>query len=118
MSIDGEQRGFVLNEDRGNRPMVVFAFPGAGFAGVFDRRLPSTGELLNFKKASASYNSYRLYEDDRAEPSLWTPTGVAVSGPLAGTRLNWIPSMRAFWFAWYAMYPSSLVINPYEAGES
>ncbi|HEX9641884.1 MAG TPA: DUF3179 domain-containing (seleno)protein [Candidatus Krumholzibacteria bacterium] len=117
MSIDGQQQGFVLNEDRGTRPMVVFAFPSAGFAGVFDRRLPSTGELLHFKKATASYNSYRLYEDDMPESSLWMPTGVAVAGPLAGTRLSWIPSMRAFWFAWYAMYPESLIIDPYESGE-
>lgn len=111
--VAGERHPFVVNFDRNDREFVVFAFPGAGFGAVFDRRNPDTGELLNFHKANASWNSYRLFEDDQDPPSLWTSTGVAIAGPSKGQRLSWVPSMRSFWFAWFAMYPNSEVMDPY-----
>ena len=41
--------------------------------------------------------------------SRWSPDGVALGGPLRGTRLEELPAMHAMWFAWAAFYPWSQV---------
>jgi hypothetical protein len=68
---------------------------------------PLTGEPLRLSRSRATWRETPLFEDDSADPSLWTLEGVAISGPAKGTRLGWIPSMSSFWFAWYAMYPEA-----------
>ena len=68
---------------------------------------PLSGEPLRLARSRASWRQTPLFEDDSADPSIWTLEGVAISGPAKGHRLGWIPAMRAFWFAWYAMYPEA-----------
>ncbi len=41
--------------------------------------------------------------------SIWNLKGEAVSGPLVGKKLKQIPAYNAFWFAWSAFWPSTLV---------
>lgn len=47
---------------------------------------------------------------DGATGSRWSPEGVALEGPLAGTRLPEIPSMNVMWFAWAAFHPWTRVL--------
>ena len=68
---------------------------------------PLTGEPLKLTRSRARWRRTPLFEDDSADPSLWTLEGVAISGPARGHRLGWIPSTRAFWYAWYAIYPEA-----------
>jgi hypothetical protein len=42
---------------------------------------------------------------DTATGSMWTPAGIAVSGPHAGTTLDPVPSRTSFWFAFVGAFP-------------
>ena len=47
---------------------------------------------------------------DLGTGSVWSPDGLAISGPLQGKRLTQVaPAYVAFWFAWSAFQPSSEV---------
>lgn len=41
--------------------------------------------------------------------STWSVTGLATSGPLAGTRLEPVPHGNHFWFAWAAFSPGTTI---------
>ncbi|RKZ16599.1 hypothetical protein DRQ53_05980 [bacterium] len=68
---------------------------------------PVTGAPLRLSRSRATWRELALFEDDSADPGLWTQEGVALTGPARGQRLAWVPSMSAFWFAWYAIYPEA-----------
>jgi hypothetical protein len=97
--------------------MLLVWLEGPRYGAVFDRRHPGTGELLSFRRAATSFNGVGLLEDLSVEPSLWTPGGLAIAGPHAGTQLAWLPSMRAFWFAWHTTYPHSRMVELPAAGQ-
>jgi len=44
---------------------------------------------------------------DRETGSRWSIVGRAVSGPLKGQTLRWLPGVMVKWYAWAAEYPSS-----------
>lgn len=49
---------------------------------------------------------------DEGTASTWTPAGRAVSGELAGTELERVPSRTTFWFAYVAAFPSVAISGP------
>jgi hypothetical protein len=49
---------------------------------------------------------------DAATGSLWTVTGLAIEGPLAGTQLERVPHLDTFWFAWSTYRPGTTLIEP------
>jgi hypothetical protein len=71
---------------------------GAVFAGRLDGRplrlLPDAGGFV-----------------DRHTGSRFTVTGLAISGPLAGTQLELRSSVDAFWWAWSGFHPHTRVIG-------
>jgi hypothetical protein len=46
---------------------------------------------------------------DRETGSTWTLGGQAVAGPLKGERLETVPHLDTFWFAWWSHYPETRV---------
>jgi hypothetical protein len=46
---------------------------------------------------------------DRETGSTWTLAGRAVSGPLKGERLEPVPHLDTFWFAWWGHHPDTTV---------
>lgn len=44
--------------------------------------------------------------------STWNVLGEAVAGPLAGERLEPVPHVDTFWFAWAAYQPNTALIQP------
>ncbi len=42
---------------------------------------------------------------DEQTGSRWSSDGVAITGPLEGSRLGELPAMNVMWFAWAAFYP-------------
>ncbi len=60
------------------------------------------GKTLSFEPAADGFR-------DRETGSLWSLLGHAVRGPLAGKRLQAIPHVDAFWFAWAAFHPSTSI---------
>jgi hypothetical protein len=107
-----EQRG-VLHDRLGGEPLVIFYRPGTlsaldaariaqsraiGATAVY--RPIVDGKALTFEPAGEGFR-------DRETGSRWSLLGRAVEGPLAGERLQAIPHMDAFWFAWAAFYPAA-----------
>lgn len=91
----------VVNDDVGG-PIVVAFDPDAASAIVFERRVGD--RTLTFEAADAG----RLR--DRESGTLWHgSTGAALEGPLAGRRLEAVPSTHAFWFGWRDHYPETAV---------
>jgi len=73
-----------------------------GSVGVF---IPAIdGESLVLTASEAGF-------EDAATGSLWTVTGLAIEGPLAGSQLERIPHLDTFWFAWSTYRPGTLLIE-------
>jgi hypothetical protein len=105
----------VVNDTAGGTPLVVFFRPGTlsaldeariaearavGATGVFSRVV---GErTLTFETAPEGFR-------DRETGSTWNLLGHALRGPLAGKRLQAIPHVDAFWFAWAAFHPATAI---------
>ena len=73
-----------------------------GATGVFIPR--AGGQALTF---SAGHDEF---VDDQTG-STWNLLGDAVAGPLAGTKLEAVPHVDTFWFAWSAFRPDSAIIG-------
>jgi hypothetical protein len=69
-----------------------------GSSGVFE-----TGDLGPFDRDPTT----GLFQDAKTR-STWNVFGVATAGPLKGKRLNAVPHVDTFWFAWSAFSGSTL----------
>ncbi len=83
-----------INDEVGGEPIVVF--PTNGGATVYSAVVD--GETLQFQNSDADLV-------DAETGSVWTPAGVAISGPHAGKALRPIPSRTTFWFAFVGAFP-------------
>ncbi len=84
---------------RGDRPHLVGARAGG-------RPRPSAaGQDLTFEAVEGAFR-------DRETGSEWGMDGRAVAGPLAGSRLDGVPSRFTFWFAYVAAFPDTEVFAP------
>jgi hypothetical protein len=71
-----------------------------GASGVF---VPIVGgRMLTFEVQDGAFV-------DRETGSRWTLSGRAVAGPLAGKRLEPVPHLDTFWFAWWGHHPETKV---------
>ena len=99
--LDAEEpvRAVRLNIHDG--PAVVFWDRAAQGGGAF--RPDAGGQTLTF-----GVDDDRLVDAETG--STWRLDGLAVDGPLAGSRLTPIPdAFVAFWFAWAAFHPETTV---------
>ncbi len=99
--LDGVTRAYpvegltdAINDEVGGEPIVVF--PTDGGAAVFSAVVD--GETLGFRSTEGDLV-------DTATGSVWTPAGLAVSGPHTGTTLEPVPSRTTFWFAFVGAFP-------------
>jgi hypothetical protein len=84
--------------------MVVFWDRARQAAMAYDARLD--GEALTFSVVETSI------VDDQTQ-SVWQVDGLALTGPLAGSRLDPVAdAFVAFWFAWPAFYPEIEIWTP------
>ncbi|MFQ5550158.1 MAG: DUF3179 domain-containing (seleno)protein, partial [Gemmatimonadales bacterium] len=106
------ERDRVVNDEVGDVELVVFWAPGTssaldarridrgrdiGAGTVYSRRFD--GRTLRFE--AAGDGRFR----DRETGSLWTVTGRATTGPLAGAQLTPVQHGNHFWFAWSVFQP-------------
>jgi hypothetical protein len=49
---------------------------------------------------------------DKETGSRWSIAGRAVSGPLKGRTLRWVPGVMVKWYAWAADYPGTAIERP------
>lgn len=97
----------VINDRVGNRDVVVLFEPASQTAIPYDRVVGS--RRLTFGRVDDPLVDSPLVLADLETGSHWNLLGVAVSGPLAGARLQQVPAYNSMWFAWSAFWPDSEV---------
>ena len=101
----------VVNDTVGGVPVVVFW--GGDTADALDTRQVSEGRAvgtgLAYRRTVDGRELTFIKEGDRFRDretsSEWTLLGEAISGPLAGSRLQIAVHRNEFWFAWGAFFP-------------
>jgi hypothetical protein len=109
--------GVATGTDDG-RPVVVLWVPGTasalnagviddgadvGATGVFVPRVD--GDPITLQRSGGEDTPITDVETG----STWSVTGLATSGPLAGTQLEPVPHGNHFWFAWAAFSPETTI---------
>ena len=78
-----DRDGYVVNDTVGGTPVAVFHAPVGDSVLAYSRVV--NGQTLTFQVEADSVNVY----SDKETGTLWTSAGFAISGPLAGTQLEW-----------------------------
>lgn len=101
----------LVHAQVGGLPIVLVA-PGDTLPiTVYERR--AGGRVLTFELAGDARAMLR----DRETATLWRASdGVAVEGPLSGTRLARAVAHGAFWFGWRGFFPNSAIWRPEPPG--
>lgn len=99
----------LVNDQFGNRPVVVTYCPLCGSGVAFDALVK--GVPLAFGVSGLLYNSDVLLYDRQSE-SLWSQLMMqAVSGPSAGTALEMLPTQNTSWGMWKKEHPATLLLT-------
>ena len=93
----------VINDAIAGRPVVVWYSDQALSAAAYSRAVD--GKTLEF--APLRGNRFT----DTATGSTWNLEGLAVSGPLEGTQLAYVPSFTTEWYGWAAFHPETTIYN-------
>lgn len=94
-------RAGVLDDQVAGVPVVI-VFQAASESGAVHRRVLGD-RVLHFRRGPEP-----LVMADDETGSVWDGlAGRAVSGPLAGSRLEKVPITYSFWFGWADFYPGS-----------
>jgi hypothetical protein len=96
--LDTLIRRFVVNDDVGGLDVVVFGGQSEYTGVAFQRRLDD--RLLRFVQRNG-------VPQDEETGSTWDLTGLALSGPLAGSRLRHVRSLVEEWYEWAAYHPQT-----------
>ena len=91
----------------GDDPVVA----GGGTASLLapvDAPVESGGDGGNASRDDVvvSGNDRTTFRDEETG-SVWTLTGLAIDGPLAGAQLQQLPAYSAYWFAWSSFWPNT-----------
>lgn len=89
----------VINDKVNNKPVLLVSL-FASNTRAFDRTIDD--QVLEF-----TYKDNKII--DKKTNSEWNYDGVAVSGDLAGTKLNRLGFSPGFWFEWVAFHPQTEV---------
>ena len=99
----------IVNDRLGGRDLLIVYDDRSGTAVAFDRS--SGGRPLTFELVALTSGNIELR--DLETGSVWAGlSGTATSGPLAGAKLEQLPSFYAFWFAWSDFYLNTALYQP------
>jgi len=94
-----------------DRPAVLFWDAEMWAAVVFEATV--NGQLLTFFRVNRFVDG-RFFDEETG--SEWSFEGVAIAGPLEGTRLTQIADAYvSFWFAWTTFVPDTFLMNTQSA---
>lgn len=100
----------VVNDRFGDQPVAVTFCPLCGTGMVFSARV--NGRDLMLGVSGLLYNSDVLLYDRETE-SLWSQImAEAISGPMQGSKLEFLPTAHTTWGDWFARYPDTEVLSP------
>lgn len=118
VELDGDARAYpiaplnrreMVNDEVGGHPVLITWCPLCATAMVHDREL--NGDVSVFGNQGDLYGNAMTWWD-HATGSVWSqPTGEALLGPLAGERLELLPSTLTEWGAWRDTHPDTLALN-------
>lgn len=97
----------VVNDALGDIEVVVAYDRDSQMAVPFARQVAD--QILTFQLREGGF-PFQLR--DLETGSIWDLTGLAIDGPLSGTRLTQVPAHNAFWFAWVTFWPETDVYLP------
>ena len=95
--------GGVVNTEAGGQPVVVL-YDAQSQTGIAYIRIVS-GQSLVFVASGSTEGPMRMVDGETG--SLWDIHGKAVSGPLAGATLTFVPSLISEWYGWSAYHPKT-----------
>ena len=99
----------IVNDDFNGEPLAVTFCPLCNSALVFLRPIID-GKILEFGVSGRLYKS-DLVMYDRQTASFWSQIeGRAIIGPLAGTRLEYVPTEMMTWQKWQERYGVAWVL--------
>ena len=96
-----ENAGGVINDVVGGEPIVVI-YNGQAMGGVAYSRSVN-GQDLEFYNSENQAIGLR----DHQTGSLWSFQAKALSGPLEGNLLQFVPSFMSEWYGWSAYHPEA-----------
>jgi hypothetical protein len=100
----------IANDTVGGTPVVITYCPLCN-TGITFIRPTIEGELLDFGTSGKLYNS-NLVMYDRQTGSYWPQAlGQAVTGPLTGTKLEFLATQILSWSDWHSAHPNGLVLS-------
>jgi hypothetical protein len=94
----------VVNDRVGGQKAVIWHHQNA--VAAFEAQVD--GVELRFTFLGRDKRNLPLFEDEETR-SIWTFDGICVQGDFKGRRLSPVLGYRAFWFAWSAFFPGSLI---------
>jgi hypothetical protein len=93
----------VVNDQVGERPILVVFNPVIGSGIVFDRQVGD--QVLTWDTGKSSETMV-----DVETGTVWNLfTGEAIEGSLTGHTLERVPSTQSFWFGWKDFYPQTRI---------
>ncbi|MBI4562320.1 MAG: DUF3179 domain-containing protein [Candidatus Rokubacteria bacterium] len=92
----------VRNFSLAGAPLAALYDPVLDIARVFRREVE--GQVLTFALEGGTIR-------DADTGSSWSPEGQGLDGPLQGVRLEQVNAFNVMWFAWYAFYPETQVLD-------
>jgi thiol-disulfide isomerase/thioredoxin len=99
----------IVNDDFNGEPLAVTFCPLCNSALVFRRPIVD-GKILEFGVSGRLYKS-DLVMYDRQTASFWSQIeGRAIIGPLAGTRLEYVPTEMILWQKWQERHSVAWVL--------
>ncbi|MEN8240856.1 MAG: DUF3179 domain-containing protein [Chloroflexota bacterium] len=118
VEINGEAKAYsapflsrheIVNDSVGGAAIAVTWCPVCFTALVYDRTI--NDEEFSFGvSGKLMHNGLVMY--DRQTDSLWAQVlGEAVSGPMVGTRLEFIPAFQTTWEDWKATHPDTTALE-------
>ena len=91
----------ITNDFISDIPILIFNDNKTQLFSSFYREF--NGDTLTFKKGITSFTTI----DDRTQTTWSLIDGMALAGQLKGSKLEQIPGIISFWFAWSDFYPNT-----------
>ena len=115
--LDGLGPQLAINDDVNGLELLVVFDAASSLMIPYNRRLMdpaagagAAGRLLSFDVIEGGGFPFNL--KDRETGTVWSLTGIALTGELEGARLEPISTYSAFWFAWAAFNRNTEIYSP------
>jgi hypothetical protein len=98
------QNGTIVDQVGGVPVLLHLGADGATFYAYDATPLGATADFIHIE-ATKNPREFR----ELTTGTVWSEDGIAVAGPLAGTRLKLLPAYQEFWHSWRTFHPETSV---------